>query len=406
MKYNPKRNDALTTLAGFRHVHPSQPAASVPGLWQMLFELQSWIAEITGMDQTSLSPAAGAHGEFAGLLMIRRYFESQGEERPIILIPDSAHGTNPSSATMSGFRCRMIPTTAAGLFDLDSFAEHLSPQVAAIMMTNPSTLGLFERNIMRIARMAKDNGSLLYYDGANLNALIGVVRPGDMGFDVVHVNTHKTLSTPHGGGGPGAGPVACKAFLAPYLPEIVVEPHEGGYLPRRPDDRSIGRIKAYSGHIGVLLRAYGYILTMGPEGLKEVAQNAVLNANYLQHRLSSHFPAIYDHGCLHECLLSGDRLLTSTMSFAKRLIDYGIHPPTMLGAGCVYFPGDLKSAMLIEPTESESKPSLDAMVAAFQKVFLECQSWTDYVEEAPYSRKTGKILPQSADTERDSPCVE
>lgn len=392
MKYNPKRNDALAALPGFADAHPQQPADSLGGVWELYERLQRLISEVTGMDACCLAPAAGAHGELAGLLMIRRHFEQTGQRRPVVLVPDSAHGTNPASAAMAGFDCRIVPSDFKGRVDLVQLRAMLTPDVAAFMLTNPSTLGLFEDQIVEIADAVHANGSLLYYDGANLNALMGIVRPGDMGFDVVHVNVHKTFSTPHGGGGPGAGPVACKAALAAYLPSPVAVRGADG-VARRDDDRplSIGRMKSFHGHVGVLLRAYGYLRTMGAAGLRQASENAVLNANYLQHRLAPMLPPVYDQFCKHETLLSGEKLNTSARQFAKRLIDYGIHPPTLVGAGCVYFPGDLKSAMLIEPTETESKASLDHQVDIFRRVFEEDATDGALVESAPLSRKIARI---------------
>lgn len=394
MKYNPKRNDKLAALEGFRDVHPAQPTASLAGLWQVLFDLQGFIAELTGMDYVSLQPAAGAQGEFAGLLMVRKYFEVRSEERQVVLIPDGAHGTNPSSAAMVGFNCKIIPTTDDGLMNLDALREAIHPGVAAVMLTNPSTLGLFEENIAIIADMAHRNGSLLYYDGANLNALMGIARPGDMGFDVVHINTHKTLSTPHGGGGPGAGPVGVKKPLEPFLPRPVIRKGPDGAFPDFERPASIGRVKIHYGHISVLVRAYAYILTMGAEGLRAASENAVLNANYLQARLRDFLPPVFDKLCMHECLLSGSQLPLSAFSFAKRLIDYGIHPPTMIGAGCVYFPEEFGSAMLIEPTETESKESLDELIGIFRKVLSESLADSAMVETSPHSRKVGKVEAQ------------
>lgn len=391
MKYNPKRNDVLANLSGFRDVHPAQPAHTQSGLWEAMFHLQNYIAELTGMDAVSLQPAAGAHGELSGLLIIRQYFEVKAEKRPIVLIADNAHGTNPASAAMAGFTCRIIPTLRDGLMDVDALKRELTPDVAALMLTNPSTFGLFEENIKTIAGLLHGNGSLLYYDGANMNALMGLTRPGDMGFDVMHINTHKTLSTPHGGGGPGAGPIGVKAFLADYLPTPVAAKSKEGYVPNAELSHSIGRMKSYFGHVGVLLRAYCYIRTMGAEGLKQASENAVLNANYVQARLKDILPAVFDKLCMHECLLSGSALPVSVYSFAKRLIDYGIHPPTLVGAGCVYFGEDLKSAMLIEPTETETKESLDHLVEVFRKVLEEVGNDKALVETAPHSSEVGKV---------------
>ena len=391
MKYNPKRNDELAREPGFARAHPMQPDDTLGGVWELYERLQGMICEITGMDACCLAPAAGAHGELAGLLMIRAHYRERKDGRPVVLVPDSAHGTNPASAAMAGFECRIVPSDLRGRVDLAALRQMLTPEVAAFMLTNPSTLGLFEDQIVEIAGAVHANGSLLYYDGANLNALMGIVRPGDMGFDVVHVNVHKTFSTPHGGGGPGAGPVAVKKDLAAYLPSPVAVRRKGTAV--RDDERplSIGKVKSFHGHVGVLLRAYGYLRTMGGRGLREASTHAVLNANYLQHRLSHILPPVYRQFCKHETLLSGEKLNTSARQFAKRLIDYGIHPPTLVGAGCVYFPGDLKSAMLIEPTETETKASLDYQVGIFQKVFDEDATDEALVESAPVSRKIARI---------------
>ena len=391
MKYNPKRNDALAALEGFAFAHPQQPPEMLGGVWAFYERLQRMVCEITGMDQCCLAPAAGAHGELAGLLMIRKHFEHLKAPRKVVLVPDSAHGTNPASAAMAGFECRIVPSSLEGRVDLDALSSMLGPDVAAFMLTNPSTLGLFEDQIVEIAARVHANGSLLYYDGANLNALMGIVRPGDMGFDVVHVNVHKTFGTPHGGGGPGAGPVAVKQVLAPYLPGPVAVLDNGVARAAEPGPLSIGRIKAFHGHVAVLLRAYGYLRTMGARGLRQASEYAVLNANYLQHQLAEILPPVYRQFCKHEALLSGEKLNTSARQFAKRLIDYGIHPPTLVGAGCVYFPGDLKSAMLIEPTETESKASLDWQISIFRKVFEEDATDEALVESAPVSRRIARI---------------
>jgi glycine dehydrogenase subunit 2 len=393
MKYNPKRHDSAAALPGFLHAHPMQPQSSLAGVWELYERLQAMTCEITGMDACCLAPAAGAHGELAGLLTIRAYFAHKGEQRPIVLVPDSAHGTNPASASMAGFECRIVPSDLQGRVDIAELKRMLSSQVAVFMLTNPSTLGLFEDQIVDIAAMVHGVGAKLYYDGANLNALMGIVRPGDMGFDVVHVNVHKTFSTPHGGGGPGAGPVACKEELAAFLPTpVVVRNADGVAMPDANRPLSFGRMKSFHGHVLVLIRAYAYLRTMGAAGLLQASRHAVLNANYLQHQLSDMLPPVYPVHCKHETLLSGAKLNTSARQFAKRLIDYGVHPPTLVGAGCVYFPGDLKSAMLIEPTETESKASLDAQVAIFRKVFEEDAAHEPDVENAPVSRKIARIV--------------
>jgi len=399
MKYNPKRNDAMAGLSGFRDAHPHQPADTLPGLWEMMFGLQRYISELMGMDEVSLQPAAGAHGELAGLLIIRKYFETKKEKRHIVLIADAAHGTNPASAAMAGFTCRIIPTTREGLMDIDALKKELTPDVAALMLTNPSTLGLFEERIKDISKLIHDNGSLLYYDGANMNALMGITRPGDMGFDVMHINVHKTLSTPHGGGGPGGGPVGVKAFLRDYLPAPIAVKKSDAFVPEYALPQSIGVMKAFYGHVAVMVRAYCYILTMGPAGLKEASENAVLNANYVQAVLSDFLPPVFDKLCMHECLLSGNKLSVSAYSFAKRLIDYGVHPPTLVGAGCVYFGEDLKSAMLIEPTETETKESLDHMLGIFRKILGEMINDKTLVETAPHFSPIGKIEARAKEVE-------
>ncbi|MGP0630210.1 aminomethyl-transferring glycine dehydrogenase subunit GcvPB [Nitrospina sp. 32_T5] len=392
MKYNPKRNDAMANLDGFRGVHPLQPVDTMQGILELLYNLQGFIAELMGADAVTLQPSAGAQGELTGLLIIRKYFEKKGEDRRVILIADSAHGTNPSSAVMAGFDCEIIPTNDAGIMDLDVVREKMNEQVAGIMLTNPSTLGLFEENIATIAEIVHAKGGLLYYDGANLNALMGIARPGDMGFDVMHLNTHKTLSTPHGGGGPGAGPCAVKAFLEEHLPvPRIAKCDDGTYVFESDRPHSIGRLKSFYGHVAVMIRCYSYILFNGPEGLKQVSEDAVLNANYFQQKLRDIFPPIYPKPCMHECLLSGKNLPTTPYNFAKRLIDYGVHPPTLFGAGCVYFPKDLDHAMLIEPTETETKASLDQVINVFRKVYHESFADAEYVNTAPHSGRTRKI---------------
>jgi glycine dehydrogenase subunit 2 len=396
MKYNPKRNDTLAQLDGFSKAHPKQPPESLQGLWDIFLELQDFLAELTGMDAVTLQPAAGAHGEFTGLLMIQKHFEAKGEKRDIILIPDSAHGTNPASAAMVGYECKIVPTTSDGLMDLDAMNDVLDDRVAALMLTNPSTLGLFEKNIVTIAERIHANGSLLYYDGANLNALMGIVRPGDMGFDVIHLNTHKTLSTPHGGGGPGAGPVGVKSFLEPYLPiPVIRRSTEGSALDyERPD--TVGRVKTHFGHTEVLLRAYCYILTQGGDGLRLATENAVLNANYLQVKLADLLPPIFDQLCMHECLLSGGTLEINAFDFVKRLIDFGVHPPTLVGAGCVHFAKEYDAAMLIEPTETETKAALDHIIEQFRRVASEAAIAPFTIETAPHSTDVAKIVKDEA----------
>ena len=368
MKYNPKRHEPLANLSGFAHAHPRQPASTLPGLWELLFHLAEYFAELSGMDHFTLQPAAGAHGELTGLMIIRAWFESRGMKRDVVLVQDSAHGANPASASMAGYRCKMIRTTPEGLTDLGTLEAALDDSVAAVMLTNPSTFGLFEKNIRMIAERVHENGSLLICDGANMNSLMGIVRPGDMGFDVLQLNTHKTFSTPHLSGGPGSGPCGVKAFLEPFLPIPVIRRDARGYFPDEDRPQSIGRMKSFYGHVSALIRAYCYILTSGSRGLRTVSENAVLNANYVQARLSPYLPPVFGGTCMHECLLSTAKLPVSAFDFAKRLIDYGVHPPTLVGAGCVYFPGHLRDAMLIEPTETETRESLDRMIEKFLRV--------------------------------------
>jgi len=308
------------------------------------------------------------------------------------LIPDTSHGTNPASAAMAGYRCKIIPTVENGLMDLEAMERELDPGVAGLMITNPSTLGLFEDNILVIAEKMSANGSLLYYDGANLNAIMGITRPGDMGFDIMHINTHKTLSTPHGGGGPGAGPIGVKDFLEPYLPVPVIQAIDGKATPLFERPLSIGSVKSWYGHVEVLLRAYCYILTNGPDGLRTATENAVLNANYMKAKLADLLPAVFPQHCMHECLLSGASLPVNAFDFVKRLMDLGIHPPTLVGAGCVHFAKEHDAAMLIEPTESESRASLDHMIEQFRAVAREATLAPYMIETSPHNMSVAKVV--------------
>ncbi|OGO51331.1 MAG: glycine dehydrogenase (aminomethyl-transferring), partial [Chloroflexi bacterium RBG_16_68_14] len=362
MKYNPKVNEDVARLPGLAQLHPMQPSETVQGALALMHGLQRLLAEITGMDEVSLAPAAGAHGELAGILIARAYLcANGGAGRRRVLVPDSAHGTNPATAAMAGFEVQSIPTDADGNMDLAVLQRALEEDgdgVAALMLTLPSTLGLFEPRIVRIAELLHQHGALLYGDGANMNAMLGRVKPGDLGFDVFHLNLHKTFSTPHGGGGPGAGPIAVKARLAPFLPTPHVRQDEGdGRFVLAAPERSIGRLGLFHGNFGVLVRAYAYILGLGAEGLRAISEAAVLNANYVQARLRAAYRLPYDRRCLHEVVYSGSRQKARgvrTLDIAKRLIDYGFHPPT------IYFPLIVDEALMIEPTESESKETLDA----------------------------------------------
>lgn len=381
MKYNPKINEDMAALPGFAALHPYQEGYQTQGALELMYDLSEKLAEIGGMDAFSLQPTAGAQGELVGLMIIKAYHEKRGDAgRTQIIVPDSAHGTNPASAHVAGFDVVEIESTKDGAIDLENLKAALSDKTAGLMLTNPSTLGLFEKNIVAIADAVHAAGGLVYYDGANLNAILGQTRPGDMGFDVVHYNLHKTFSTPHGGGGPGAGPVGVKAFLEPFLPApVVVKTAEGYALDgNRPD--SIGRVRAFNGNFGILVRAYTYILSMGAEGLKRVSEMAVLNANYIQEHLKKAYKLPADTICKHEFVLAGlaNELSTcSTLDVAKRLLDMGYHPPT------VYFPLIVPNAIMIEPTETESKETLDTFIAAMLQIAEEADTDPDLLKNAP-----------------------
>jgi len=387
MKYNPRACQSLASLPGFLARHPLAPASHSQGLLACLFELQGLLKEVTGMHAVSLAPAAGAQGEFAGVAMIRAYHLARGDtERREILVPDAAHGTNPASAAMCGFSVREIPTGADGDVDVAALQEVVGPQTAGIMLTNPSTVGVFERNIEEIARVVHRAGGLLYYDGANLNAILGKVRPGDMGFDVIHMNLHKTFSTPHGGGGPGAGPVGVSARLEPYLPVPLVD-YDGqayAWLNEAERPETIGRLTAFGGNMGILLRAYVYARMLGREGMPRVAEYATLNANYLFKRLTAAgFEAAYpERRASHEFILTLRResreLGVTAMDFAKRLLDFGLHAPT------TYFPLLVPECLLIEPTETESREELDAFVEALIEIRREAEETPELLREAPH----------------------
>ncbi len=389
MKYNPKINEDVARFPGFAKIHPYQPESSVQGALELLYRLQQDLADITGMDRVTLQPAAGAHGEWTGLMMIRAYHESRGEKRTKVIVPDSSHGTNPASATAAGFKTVTIPSNEDGLVDLDALRAAVDNDTAALMLTNPNTLGLFEEHITEIAAIVHEAGGQLYYDGANSNAIMGITRPGDMGFDVVHLNLHKTMSTPHGGGGPGSGPVGVKAHLAPFLPTPIVGQRETGeYFLDTNYPQSIGRVKAYYGNFGILVRAYTYIRSLGPEGLRQVTENAVLNANYMLRKLAPYFDVPYDRICKHEFVLSGKGLKqygVRTLDVAKRLLDFGYHPPT------IYFPLNVEECIMIEPTETESKETLDAFIDTMIQIVKECEDDPEFVKNAPYTTKVRRL---------------
>jgi len=380
MKYNPKVNEAIASLPGLSSVHPYQSEGLSQGCLQILHELSADLAEITGMDAFTLQPAAGAQGELVGLMVAKAYFRKRGERRTKVLVPDSAHGTNPASAAVCGYEVVELSSDSRGGVDMSELSDKATGDVAVLMLTNPNTLGLFEENIIEISKIVHDKGGLMYCDGANMNAILGVARPGDMGFDITHLNLHKTFSAPHGGGGPGSGPVGVKALLEPFLPKPTIEGDGERYFLNydRPD--SIGRVKAFYGNFAVLVKAYAYIRALGPDGLREVAENAVLNANYLMRKLKGAYELPYDRICKHEFVLSGSKQLAHgvhTMDIAKRLIDYGYHPPT------IYFPLIVKEALMIEPTETEGKETLDAFADAMLQIAEEARKDPDLLRAAP-----------------------
>ncbi|MGI6702076.1 MAG: aminomethyl-transferring glycine dehydrogenase subunit GcvPB [Christensenellales bacterium] len=367
MKYNPKVNEDAAKLSGFTKIHPLQPEDTVQGALQVIYMLSGALKEISGMDAVSLQPAAGAQGEYAGLLVIKKYLESIGQSvRDKIIVPDSAHGTNPATANSLGFKIINIPSDERKMVDIDALKAAVGEDTAALMLTNPNTLGLFDSGIEEIVKIVHDAGGLLYYDGANLNAVMGISRPGDMGFDVMHFNLHKTFSTPHGGGGPGAGPIGCKEFLREFLPEPAVIKEGGRYRMVNPA-RSVGKIKAFYGNFNVCVKALAYIMTLGREGLKKTSEIAVLNANYMLKSLSDTISNDYSSPCMHEFVLSFEKLKEETgvtsLDIAKALIDSGIHPPT------IYFPLIVHEAAMFEPTETESKETLDWAVSILKALY-------------------------------------
>ncbi len=390
MKYNPKVNEDVARLPGFAHVHPLQPEETVQGALQVMYEMQQLLAEITGFDAATLQPAAGAQGELAGMLMMRAYHEQRGDtRRRRVLVPDSAHGTNPASAAMCGFSPVAIPTDRNGNVDLERLEAELDDTVVGLMLTNPNTLGLFEQRLRDVTQAVHDAGGLVYGDGANLNAILGVVKPAAMGFDCLHINVHKTFSTPHGAGGPGAGPVVVNAKLEPYLPTpVVVRRADGTYAFDFDRPRSIGRLKGFSGHFGILLRGYTYIRMQGAQGLRAAAETAVLNANYLRVLLQELYELPYARRCTHEFVLSGRRQKAHgvrTLDIAKRLIDFHIHPPT------IYFPLIVEEAIMVEPTETESRPTLDRFAAVMRRIAREAEQSPEVVLAAPHHQVVGRL---------------
>jgi glycine dehydrogenase subunit 2 len=395
MKYNPKVNEATARFPGFSQLHPLQPIETIQGALLVMFELQEMLKEIGGFAGVSLQPAAGAHGELTGVLIIRAYHEArQDTKRTKILIPDSAHGTNPATSAMSGLEVVQLSSDARGNVDLEALRAECDDTLAGLMLTNPNTLGLFDENIEEVIRMVHAAGGLVYGDGANMNALLGIARPGDLGFDVLHYNLHKTFSTPHGGGGPGSGPVGVADHLVDFLPGPVIDVIESGddelpplYGPVYPP-KSIGRVKSFFGHFGMMVRAYTYIRMHGPDGLRKVSEYAVLNANYLMASLKDVYPLPYDRTCMHEFVLEG-RLPDTTdihaLDIAKRLMDYNFHPPTN------YFPLIVHEALMIEPTETESKEILDAFVDAMRRIAEEARAQPELLKEAPHFTPVGRV---------------
>jgi glycine dehydrogenase subunit 2 len=407
MKYNPKINDYTCALPGFGTLHPLQPSETTQGALQLMYELSEMLKEIAGMAAVTLQPAAGAHGELTGILLIKKYHESMSSKRQKLLVVDSAHGTNPASAALAGYEIISVSSNADGRTDLDDLARKLDGDVAALMLTNPNTIGVFEKDIVRIARMVHDNGSLLYMDGANMNALLGISRPGDMGFDVVHYNLHKTFSTPHGGGGPGSGPVGVCEKLAPFLPVPVVEKKESekGTVYSLSCDRpeSIGRMMNFYGNFGVLVRAYTYIRMLGADGLRMVSENAIINANYLLSLLGEKFDLPYPKPVMHEFCLSGDRQKKAhgvrTLDMAKRLLDYGFHAPT------IYFPLIVSEALMIEPTETESKETLDTFAEVLNRIADEAASDPALVLSAPLTTPVKRLDEAQASRQLNICCI-
>lgn len=382
MKYNPKVNDQIATLPGFASIHPLQPEETVQGCLEALDLAAQYLCEITGMDDMTFQPAAGAHGELTGLMLIKKYHQENGHEgRVNILVPDSAHGTNPASASMAGFHVVSIPSLPNGCVDIEALRKTADEHTAGLMLTNPNTVGLFDPNIAEITEIVHKAGGLCYYDGANLNAIMGIVRPGDTGFDVVHLNLHKTFSTPHGGGGPGSGAVGCKDFLKPFLPSPTLTHDESGYHLHRDNPQSIGAVKSFYGNFLVVVRALCYLLSLGKEGVPEASQNAVLNCNYMMRHLKDLYDIAFDTGCMHEFVMTLENLKkekgVTAMDIAKALLDNGIHPPTM------YFPLIVEEALMVEPTETETRETLDHAIEVFRNIYIQAQEHPEQMHELP-----------------------
>ncbi|VBB08347.1 glycine cleavage system p-protein [Lucifera butyrica] len=388
MKYNPKVNEDIARYAGLAQIHPLQEPGSVQGALEILFNMEKYLAEIAGMDAVTMQPAAGAHGELTGLKLIMAYHRHRGEERCKVIIPDSAHGTNPATAVVCGLETVQVGSNPDGSVNLAALRQAVDRDTAALMLTNPSTLGLFETNITEIARIVHEAGGLLYYDGANANAIMGMTRPGDMGFDVIHFNLHKTFSTPHGGGGPGSGPVGVKKELIPFLPVPVITFDGSSFGLDSDRPLSIGKMQAFFGNFGVIVKAYAYIRTMGPDGLRQASMDAVLNANYCLQQLKDVYQAPFDRICMHECILTAKgqkEFGVRTLDIAKRLLDYGFHPPT------IYFPLIVEEALMIEPTETENKETLDRFITVMKAIAREARENPAIVREAPQTTAVRRL---------------
>jgi glycine dehydrogenase subunit 2 len=388
MKYNPKINEKLSANPAFAQLHPDQNLTQIQGALQILFEIQEYLKEITGMDAVTLQPAAGSQGELVGLLLMPRYHKAKGEDRSIILIPDSAHGTNPASAAICGFKIETIKSNDQGVVDLDDLKSKISKDVAGLMLTNPNTLGIFDHQVKEIKEILESVDALFYMDGANMNALFGIVRPGDMGFDVMHLNLHKSFSTPHGGGGPGTGPVAVNKKLEKFLPRPKIQFDGESYYFDDMDEQSIGRVHSFFGNFALLLRAYIYIRMVGAQGFPKISEHAIINANYLYAKIKNHYSLGYDSKTMHEFVLSAEKQKEKggkAMDIAKRLLDFGVHPPT------VYFPIIVKEAMMIEPTETESKEMLDYFAEAMIKIDDEISTDVDKLHQAPYTTPVRRL---------------
>jgi glycine dehydrogenase subunit 2 len=388
MKYNPKVNERLSGLPDFAACHPLASEDLVQGSLEVLYRLESYLCEIAGMDAFTLHPAAGAHGELTGMMLIRAALEARGNARKIVLIPDSAHGTNPSSAHICGYSVKEVRSNEKGTIDVATLENEMTDEVAALMVTNPNTLGVFESEICRLTEIVHAKGGLVYMDGANMNALTGIVRPGDMGIDVLHINLHKTFSTPHGGGGPGSGPVGVKKELVPFLPVPVIGKKDGRFVLEFDRPATIGRVRSYFGNFLVIVRALSYILTLGPKGVREIAEFAVLNANYIRKSLEGDFHLKYTTPSMHECVFSDKfqkEFGVTNLDIAKRLIDYGLHPPT------ISFPLIVHGALMIEPTETESRRDLDLFIEAMKKIATEAKENPELLHAAPHVTYVGRL---------------